>query len=311
MASEQLEHIETGSVVAPSQHVEWQYIAIMFLSSLAGAWAGILGRLAQGEAVPTVYIIAFRQVIGVLVLTPVVLIYYRDALRHLRKRDILFTAITGFWFALHLLVGFGSLEFTTVLVSSVIGGTAPIWIALIEGFGLRTTLGKQVWLGLWITIGGSILIAIASATNLSLGSNPVLGALLALGSALAGAAYSLLGRDARKRMPLVPFLWLMFVFAAIVACAVVLAQDIPLTGYTPAAYGYLLLLVLLAQLLGHFTYNYVLRRIPATITAVMGQLGVVLAAIIAYFLFTEVPGPLEIAGSIIIVIGITIVNLRQ
>ncbi len=303
--------MEQGVIAAPRRAVEWQYVGIMFLGALAGSWAGILGRLAQGEGVPTSYIIAFRQVVGVLVLTPWVLAQYRDALHHLRKRDLVFAAITAFWFAAHLLWGFGSLEFTTVLVSTVLGGTTPIWIALVERFALHTMLGRQVWFGLWVSIAGSILIALVSATDLSLGSNPVLGVLLSLGSALAGAAYSLLGRDARNRMPLVPFLWLMFVIAAVITVAIVVVERVPLTGYSASAYVYMLLLVLLAQLFGHFAYNYVLRRVPATITAVMGQLGVVLSVVIAYFMFGEAPGILEIVGSVVIVAGITIVNLRR
>jgi drug/metabolite transporter (DMT)-like permease len=283
----------------------------MILSAFAGSWAGILGRLAQGEGVPTVYIIAFRQVVGVAVLTPFVFTVYRDSLKGLRKRDILFAAITGFWFALHLLMGFGSLEFTSVLVSSVIGGSAPIWIGLAEVFILRTTLTRQVWAGLIITILGGTLIAVVSAGDVSLGSNPVLGITLALGSALTGAAYSLLGRGSRKRIRLIPFLWMIFLFAALITGGLVFVQGVPLVGYSPSAYFYMLLLVLLAQLVGHLTYNYVLRRVPATITSVMGQLGIVLAAIIAFFLFKEVPGPLELVGSVIIIVGITIVNMSK
>jgi drug/metabolite transporter (DMT)-like permease len=306
-----LKTLSTAAPIAARQNTAWRYVIIMLISAFAGSWAGILGRLAQGEGVPTPYIIAFRQVVGVLVLTPFVFTVYRDSLRSIRKRDMLFAAITGFWLALHLLMGFASLEYTSVLVGAVIGGSAPIWIALAEVFILRHALGKAVWIGLFVTISGGLLIAFASVSDLSLGSNPLLGAVLALGSALTGAAYSLLGRGARKRAHLVPFLWMTFFFAGIVSGAVVVVQRIPLTGYTPAAYGYMLLLVVLAQLFAHLTYNYVLRRVPATITAVMGQLGVVIAAILAFFLFSEVPTPLELVGSVIIIAGITIVNRGQ
>jgi drug/metabolite transporter (DMT)-like permease len=311
-----LTHEQSQNLSLPAQsnrreRVPWRYIGIMFIGSLAGSWAGILGRLAQGEGVPTPYIIAFRQVVGVLLLTPWVFIHYRDALRGLTKRDLLFATAAGACLAIHLLFGFSSLEYTTILVNGVIGGTTPIWIALIESFVLHVALGRQVWFGLWLTILGSLVIAAVSATDLSLGSAPMLGAALALGSALFGAVYSLLGRGARKRMPLVPFMWLMFVVAACITLPVVLVQGIPLVGYSAPAYVYLLLLVVIAQLVGHFTYNYVLRRVSATITAVMGQLGIVLATILAFVFFAEAPGIWEIVGSAVIVAGITIVNLRR
>jgi len=44
---------------------------------------------------------------------------------------------------------------------------------------------------------------------------------------------------------------------------------------------------------------------------VIGQLGIVIAAVIAFFLFHEVPSPLELVGSAIIIVGITIVNLGK
>jgi drug/metabolite transporter (DMT)-like permease len=311
MAHDQVQNLSLPAQAVGQARVPWRYIGIMFVGSLAGAWAGILGRLAQGEGVPTPYIIAFRQVVGVLILTPWVLYSYRDALRALTGRDLLFATAAGMCLAIHLLFGFSSLEYTTILVNGVLGGTAPIFIALIERFVLRAQLGRQVWLGLWLTIAGSLLIGAVSATDLSLGSSPILGAVLALGSALIGAVYSVLGRGARKRMPLVPFMWLMFVVAALITIPVVFVQGIPLAGYSPSAYVFLLLLVVLAQFVGHFTYNYVLRRIPATITAVIGQLGIVLGAVIAFVAFKEVPGMLEIVGSAVIVAGITIVNLRR
>jgi drug/metabolite transporter (DMT)-like permease len=309
-----LKAISPGSIPAPTTArtaVAWKYIIIMVISAFAGAWAGILGRLAQGEGVPTPYIIAFRQVVGLAILTPFVFTVYRDSLSHIRKRDLLFAAITGTWFAVHLLLGFGSLEFTSILVNGVMGGSTPIWIGLAEVFILHTALSRQVWVGLLTSVVGGVVIAVVSAGDSSLGSNPLLGIIMSLGSALTGAAYALMGRGARKRMRLVPFMWLIFLFASIITVGLVLFMKIPLVGYSPASYGYMLLLVLLAQLFGHLSFNYVLRHVPATITSVIGQLGIVIAAIIAFFLFHEVPGPLELVGSAIIIVGITIVNLGK
>src|SRR5574341_89427 len=112
--------------VIRSTSASWRYQALLLMGVFAGAWAAIFGRIAQQESVTTPIIIAFRMTAGALILTPLVLRYYRADLSALRRRQILFAGAAGFWFAFHLLTGFGALEHTTVLVSGVLSGTSPL-----------------------------------------------------------------------------------------------------------------------------------------------------------------------------------------
>jgi drug/metabolite transporter (DMT)-like permease len=289
----------------------WRYHILLLLSTFSGSWASILGRIAQGEGVPTVYIITFRQTMGALVLAPFVLHYYQNELRALGKREIIFAAIAGFWFAVHLLFGFEGLKHTSVLVNNVLGGTTPLWIALLEVSLLKSKLGKWVWIGLFVTISGGLIIALAGSGETSFGDNPSLGIFLSIGSALAGSLYAIMGRESRSRMPFLPYMWLVFVFASITTLVVVLLTGTPMIGYSSTGYIALALLVLIPQLVGHITFNLVLRHLSATYTAVIGQIGVITSAILAFFLFTELPGAIQLPGSLIIIIGITLVNLGQ
>lgn len=299
----------TTNTNAPA--IPWRFVLIMLLSAFVGAWAGILGRLAQGEGVPTAYIIAFRQVAGALALTPVVWGYHRAALQNVTRRDLFFVGMAGFWFSVHLLAGFTSLEHTTVLISNILAGTSPLWIALIEVFYLKTRLRQIVWVGLALTMGGGVIIALAANSSSGAGDNPGLGSILSVGAALAGALYAILGRQSRARIGFLPYMWLLFVFGGITAVAYAVLTGVPFAGYSAKGYFYLILLVLLAQLIGHITYNYVLRHVPATYTSMMGQLGMVLGGIIALFLFHEIPSALQIPGSLLILGGIALVNFGQ
>src|SRR5262249_41002307 len=135
----------------------WRFHFLLLLSTFAGSWAPIFARLAEHEGIPSLYLVAFRQVIATLILTPFVLHYYRAELRKLRRREIAFAAIAGFWFALHLMLGFEGLQHTSVLVSNVLIGTTPLWIALVEVSVLKNHLGKWVWIGLFVTLGGGLI----------------------------------------------------------------------------------------------------------------------------------------------------------
>lgn len=289
----------------------WRNQILLLIAIFVGAWAPIFGRIAQKEHIPTVVIIAFRMVAGALAFTPIVLNYYQPQLRKLTRRQILFAAGAGLWMAIHLVLGFASLEHTSVLVSSILGGTAPIWIALIEVRILKVHLKQIVWIGLLLTFVGGLIIALSSAGDINLGDNPTLGIVLSVISALAGAIYIILGRESRKGIPFVPYLWMVFTFGGIFTMVVVVATGAPVVGYSGEGYFALLMLIILPQLIGHTIFNYVLRVLSATHVSVSGQFGVVIAAVLAFFLFQEIPAPLQLPGSIAIIIGITLVNLGQ
>ena len=131
---------------------------LLLLGTFAGAWAAIFGRIAQQHGVPTPVIISGRMLLGALVLTPLVWRNHREELRQLNKRDLLIAAGGGLWFGIHLMAGFEALKHTSVLVSSVLGGTLPIWVAILEVSILRTRLGRVIWIGLAITLSGGIII---------------------------------------------------------------------------------------------------------------------------------------------------------
>jgi drug/metabolite transporter (DMT)-like permease len=82
-------------------------------------------------------------------------------------------------------------------------------------------------------------------------------------------------------------------------------------GYDMTAYVAIIMLTILPQLIGHGVYNYALRQLPATFVSVVGQLGIVISAVLAYLFFREIPSVLEIPGSVAIIVGITLVNLNK
>lgn len=291
----------------------WKHQILLLIGVFAGAWAGVFGRVAQQEHIPTPIIIAFRMLGGALVLTPFVFQYHRHDLSKLKRREILFAAGAGFWFAVHLLSGFASIEYTTLLVSSVLSGTAPVWIALIETRVLKTRLTQVIWIGLILTLTGSGIIALAGSTDLHLGSNPALGSILSLIAAITGSFYILIGRKSRGegRIPFLPYLWLLFLSGGVTSLFIVGVKGETFLGYSAKGYLALIMLTVLPQLIGHTIFNHTLRRLSATYVSVIGQLNIVLNGILAFLIFSEIPTALQLVGSAIIIIGITLVNLGK
>jgi drug/metabolite transporter (DMT)-like permease len=99
--------------------------------------------------------------------------------------------------------------------------------------------------------------------------------------------------------------------AGITALVAVLISGAPLSGYSPTAYGLLLALALIPQLIGHSSFNYVLEYLSATYVGISTQLEPVLSAILAFLLFQEVPRLLQIVGSAVVMAGVILATLGQ
>jgi drug/metabolite transporter (DMT)-like permease len=260
---------------------------------------------------PTPVIISGRMLLGALIITPFVWKHHRQEVLKLNKRDLLIAAGGGLWFGIHLMSGFESLRHTSVLVNSVLGGTLPIWVAVMEVYILRTRLSRIIWIGLIITLSGGLIITLAGSGDTSLGDNPLLGSGLALIAAVAGAIYAIVGRRSRDKISYLPYLWLAFTFGGLTSLSVVIVGKQSIVGYDMVAYVAVIMLTILPQLIGHGVYNYALRQLPATFVSVVGQLGIIISVVLAYLFFREIPGVLEIPGSIAIITGITLVNSNQ
>lgn len=295
---------------APSTTIGRVQLLLLF-GTFVGAWAAILGRIAQQHGMPTPVIITFRMFLGALALTPFIWHHHRAEIRAMSKRNLLIVLFGGIWFGTHLLSGFEALKHTTILVSGVLGGTLPIWVALLEVYLLKAHFNRIIWVGLGITLMGGVIITLAGSGDHSLGDNPVLGSILSLTAAVAGAIYAIVGRKVRDKISLIPYLWMVFIVGGMTSAVVVLFNGQTFIGYDNTAYFAIILLVLLPQLICHGIYNYSLRRLPATFVSVVGQLGIVISAVLAFLFFREVPNMWEIPGSIAIILGITIVNLNK
>ena len=290
----------------------WYPYIILGIGTLAGSTGPIFIRLAQAEGVPSAIVTAFRFIIASLVLTPLVLQYHAHEIRLLCRRDVLITFVAGAIMSLQLTSNFESFRHTSILVSGVLVGSVPLWTALIERFIQQVRFGRAVWRGLFLALGGGILIALSGGSAVtSSPENLLLGGTLALFGALLGAFYLIIGRSVRHRVSFLLFLWLVFSSAAITAAATAIISGLRFTGYSDEGYFWVLMATLFPQLLAHGAFNYSLGYIPATLVGMSGQMVTAISAIVAFLVFKELPAPLQIGGSIVIAVGVVLAIIGQ
>lgn len=292
--------------------VPWQTYAVLAAGVVAVSLAAIFIRLAQDEGMSSLLIAAARLSIAALILTPITLQRYRSHLQQLSRTDLILISVSGVVLAFHFIAWTLSLEYTTVLISVVLVTTSPLWSAALEVVFLKTRLNRWILTGLLIAIVGGVVISLpGDGDTLALGSNPILGGLLAIAGAVTFAVYMVIGQKIRTTLPVIPYIWMVYGIAAMVACGVVLVTATPVAGFSTQGYMWLVLTALVPQLIGHSSFNYAVEHLSATYIGITSQLEPVGSAILAYFVFRELPRPLQIVGSAVILVGLVLASLGQ
>jgi len=265
--------------------------------------ASILIRFAQDLGVPSLSLAAWRLTLATLILTPVVLTRSRDELATLAPRDVALAMLAGAFLAVHFAAWIASLAYTSVAASTVLVTTNPIWIAAASWLLFRERPGAGLAVGIALALLGSIAIFAAGAGSPG-GKDPALGNGLALIGSIMVSGYLLIGRSLRRRLSLLAYIWLVYGAAAGVLLVAVLITGGPMHGFTTTAYAILLALAVGPQLGGHTAFNWALRYLsPAFIAiAILGE--PVGAALLAFLILGERVAPLELAGFVLLLVGI-------
>ena len=183
--------------------------------------------------------------------------------------------------------------------------TAPIWVGLGALLLFRERLNTIFWVGLLVAMAGALVVLGSSSLHsFSLG----LGAFFGLLGGIFHAGYFLTTQRGREVLDSLTYFWLAAVSSTLGLLVVSLAFGQPLTGYPLATYLSFLALALIPQILGHFSINYALGYLPASIVSptLLGQ--PVVTAILAGLLLGEKLSTLEILGGMLVIAGVYAVH---
>jgi len=274
------------------------------------ATASILIRYAQNAQVPSLSIAAIRLGVSAAVLSVIVALRYAQWPQGITMRHGWLAVLSGACLAAHFATWITSLQYTSVASSAALVATTPLWVGIVARVWFKEALNRYRIIGMALTIAGSIGIAVSDQTA-SVGTNPLLGNLLAIVGAISGSAYFLLGRGLRSDIPLLHYIWMTYGAAAVVLLVAALGF-----GYTtvPAAGMTWLVLIGLAlgpQLLGHTSINYAMRHLSALLVtiALLGE--PVGSAILAFVLFQEQVAPLQVVGLVGLLLGIAVTAVGE
>lgn len=210
-------------------------------------------------------------------------------------------AVAGLFFAGDLALWHWSINLTSVANATLLANAAPIWVTL-GGFLLFGERFSRLFLaGLVCAVAGIIMLM---GDSVNLGRDNVIGDALGVVTAMFYAAYILAVGKLRAEFSTATVM----TWSGLVSCVVLVPITI-LSGESFIAeslfgWSVLLGLALFSHAGGQSLIAYSLAHLPAALGAVGLLLQPVLAALIAWALFSEALGGFQIIGGLIVLTGI-------
>lgn len=216
------------------------------------------------------------------------------------------SAIAGICLAGHFACWISSLALTSVVASTTLVTTNPIWVALLSRIFLKEKLSQSTLWGIAIAVTGGILIAAGSSTTASNAANPLVGNLLALAGAVFASLYMLAGREAQKKLNTTSYITIAYSVAAIALLPLPWIWQTSYRGYETSVYLYIVAMAIVSQLIGHTSFNWSLRWLSPTVVALVILIEPVISGVLAALVFKEIPSVALLWGGIVLLSGIAI-----
>ena len=270
---------------------------VMILIGIIGiSMSAILIRFSTAPSAVTA---SWRLLWTVILMTPVVFgtKTCRTELFSIDRRTALLSMISGIFLAIHFWFWFEALRLTSVASASTIVSTEVIWVSIGFFLFLRGKLSAKAVAAIAVAFGGSALIALADSGS---GGTHLQGDLFALLAAMAVAVYMLIGRIVRAGVSNTVYTYLVYgaCAAGLLCMSVVQGQGLFDYGANGILIG--LALAVFSTILGHSVFSWCLKFFSPSFVSASKLCEPVVAAILAAFLFGEIPGVMQLVGCVLI-----------
>ena len=276
----------------------WMVVGVVAIST-----SPILIRLA---AVPALALAFWRCLAGAAVLAPFA---RRGRAGGLARGDLALLGTAGVFLAAHFALWNASLALTSVGAATTLVSCTPLFVGIGARF-LGEAPGRRTWAGIALATVGAVVIGVSDALAgpvagaQATGASGLLGDVLAFAGAAAVAVYLLIGRVMRQRLPVSTYAASVYGTAAAVLLPACLLTGSSLGGYAAGSWLAVAGVVIGPQLLGHTVFNGLLAAVSASVVAVVMLLEPVIATALAWWLFSELPGPSFWAGAPMVLAGV-------
>lgn len=281
------------------------YAALMMGVFMLSA-SGIFAKLSAAPPSVTAF---YRLFIVVLALLPALAVNSaaRKELFSLKPKQIAAGILAGFFLAVHYVIYFTSLHYTTVSTATVLAALQPVFSIIWGMLFLNERITKKAALGCAIAIFGTFVIG---GGDFRVSGAALWGDVLALVSGAIISLYFFFGQISRRTEGVLAYSILSYSSSVFVLAIFVMISGGSFTGYPAATWHCFLGLALISTIGGQMVFNVLLRWISAT-TVTMGILAEPAGTCaLAWYILGERPGVQLAVGMAFILIGLAIFFLN-
>jgi drug/metabolite transporter (DMT)-like permease len=285
----------------PAKSPYLPYLAL-FVGAICLSFSAMFGKWANA---PGPVIGFYRIGLASIILLPIFLYRKRKNGVRLPKAVLVLPILGGVFTAFDHGTWNSSLRYTSAANATLLGNTAPLWVALIAWLVFRQKLKGSFWLGLALTLGGAVIV---------LGSDFIrhpsigVGDLLAMAAGVFYAGYFLVTERGRQKLDTLSYIWLVDCMATFTLFFISLAMKMPLTGYPTQSYLAFIGAALVSQVGGYLSIGYALGHLPASIVSPTLISQPVLTALLAIPLLGEALRTEQWLGGLVVLGGIYLVH---
>lgn len=227
----------------------------------------------------------------------------RQELYSLSKKQWGLGLLSGLFLAMHYVLWFESLNYTSVASSTVIVTLQPLF-SIVGGYLLfQERFSKGGLLGSLIAMIGCFVIGWG---DFQLSTQALFGDFMALIAAGIITGYFFIGQSLRKNLSVVPYSILGYVSSALFLAIYALTQQVSFTAYPLSTWKAFIGLAFIATILGQMIFNWLLKWLSTSVIS-MSILGeTVGTCILAYFILDELVSLQQVIGIVIILTGVAL-----
>lgn len=185
----------------------------------------------------------------------------RAEVRTIRKKQWAQIVSAGAFLALHYVLWFESLNFTSIASSTVLVSLQPLFSLGLERFVSKKKIKPTALLGCAIALCGCVIIG---AGDFQISGKGLVGDVLAFVAAGVIALYFFVGESVRKEISAVTYSTLSYSVSAVILCVYILLRGDSFGGYGVQTWWASIGLALICTIGGQFVFNLLLKNVPAS-----------------------------------------------
>ena len=273
---------------------------------------GVISRFLFERGITPLTLVEARSIIAAVGMGGLLLCVGRSRLR-VKRQDVPLLLLFGLALAVVTYSYFLAVQFLPVAIAVMIQYTGPTLIALYTAAALRRVPPPRIWLALSLTLVGIALLAgLADLLGGTAASGVTLiGVLIAAFSAVIMAFYILVGERLGKRVHPQTSVFYGFALAALLWLIIQPPWRFQTAALAPAALPLVLAVGIIGTLVPFALFLAAINRLDATRAAILATVEPVTAAALSWVLLGERLDLWQVLGGLLVLVGVTVVQLKR